>query len=105
MVRSQVGVIWFRLKVRGFPVHVFEAGSGSNAIMAAYHLIGALQKLEADWNVRAKADRHFKELNHPINFNPGIIRGGRLGLQRAGLVRRRLPDRNSAGLVGGRLPE
>ena len=39
MVRSQVGVIWFRLKVRGFPVHVFEAGSGSNAIMAAYHLI------------------------------------------------------------------
>jgi acetylornithine deacetylase len=45
MVRSQVGVIWFRLKVRGFPVHVFEAGSGSNAIMAAYHLIHALQKL------------------------------------------------------------
>jgi len=43
MVRSQVGVIWFRLKVRGFPVHVFEAGSGSNAIMAAYHLIHALQ--------------------------------------------------------------
>ena len=28
MVRSQVGVIWFRLKVRGHPVHVFEAGSG-----------------------------------------------------------------------------
>ena len=28
MIRSQVGVIWFRLKVRGFPVHVFEAGSG-----------------------------------------------------------------------------
>ena len=35
MVRSQVGVIWFRLKVRGFPVHVFEAGAGSNAITAA----------------------------------------------------------------------
>jgi len=39
MVRSQVGVVWFRLKVRGHPVHVFEAGSGSNAITAAYHLI------------------------------------------------------------------
>src|ERR1043165_3171398 len=37
MVRSQVGVIWFRLKVRGFPVHVSHAGSGSNAITAAYH--------------------------------------------------------------------
>src|SRR6201981_2399852 len=53
MVRAQVGVIWFRLKVRGQPVHVAHAGSGSNAIVAAYHLIGALQKLEADWNARA----------------------------------------------------
>jgi acetylornithine deacetylase len=76
MVRSQVGVIWFRLKVRGQPVHVAHAGSGSNAIMAAYHLIGALQKLEAEWNARAAGDRHFKTLVHPINFNPGIIKGG-----------------------------
>jgi acetylornithine deacetylase len=76
MVRSQVGVIWFRLKVRGHPVHVFEAGAGSNAIMAGYHLIHALQKLEADWNERAKSDRNFKAVTHPINFNPGIIKGG-----------------------------
>jgi acetylornithine deacetylase len=76
MVRSQVGVIWFRLKVRGYPVHVAHAGSGANAIMAAYHLIGALQKLEAEWNARAADDRHFKTLAHPINFNPGIIKGG-----------------------------
>ncbi|WP_315772244.1 MULTISPECIES: ArgE/DapE family deacylase [unclassified Bradyrhizobium] len=76
MVRSQVGVIWFRLKVRGFPAHVFEAGVGANAIQASYHLIHALEKLEADWNKRAKSDRHFKTLNHPINFNPGIIKGG-----------------------------
>src|SRR5689334_8871877 len=76
MVRSQVGVIWFRLKVRGFPVHVFEAGSGSNAITAAYHLIQAVEKLEAEWNGRAKRDRHFKDRTHPINFNPGIIKGG-----------------------------
>ncbi|MDU6667275.1 MAG: ArgE/DapE family deacylase [Bradyrhizobium sp.] len=76
MVRSQVGVIWFRLKVRGFPAHVFEAGIGANAIQASYHLIHALEKLEAEWNERAKSDRHFKTLNHPINFNPGIIRGG-----------------------------
>src|ERR1700751_1413435 len=76
MVRSQVGVIWFRLKVRGFPVHVSHAGSGSNAITAAYHLIQGLQKLEVEWNERAKRDRHFKALVHPINFNPGIIKGG-----------------------------
>jgi acetylornithine deacetylase len=76
MVRSQVGVIWFRMRVRGFPVHVFEAGAGANAITAAYHLIQAIEKLEADWNERAKSDQHFKDLNHPINFNPGIIKGG-----------------------------
>ncbi len=76
MVRSQVGVIWFRLKVRGFPVHVFEAGAGSNAITAAYHLIQSLEKLEAEWNERARSDRHFKAVTHPINFNPGIIKGG-----------------------------
>jgi acetylornithine deacetylase len=44
--------------------------------MAAYHLIHALGKLEAEWNERAKADHHFKALTHPINFNPGIIKGG-----------------------------
>ena len=76
MVRSQVGVIWFRLKVRGHPVHVLEAGSGSNAITAAYHLIHSLENLEADWNERARSDRHFKAVTHPINFNPGIIKGG-----------------------------
>src|SRR5437660_6844497 len=73
MVRAQVGVIWFRLKVRGITVHVAHAGSGSNAIMAAYHLIGALEKLEAAWNERAKMDRHFNAVSHPLNFNPGII--------------------------------
>ena len=74
MVRSQVGVIWFRLRVRGFPVHVFEAGSGSNAIMAAYHLIHALQKLEADWNERAKKDQHFKTVEHPSISIPASSR-------------------------------
>ncbi len=76
MIRSQVGVIWFRIRVRGFPVHVFEAGSGSNAITAAYHLIQAIEKLEIEWNRRAASDKHFKAVNHPLNFNPGIIKGG-----------------------------
>jgi acetylornithine deacetylase or succinyl-diaminopimelate desuccinylase len=76
LIRSQVGVIWFRLKVRGRPAHVAHAGSGSNAIKAAYHLIQALEGLEAEWNERAKKDRWFKTLEHPINFNPGIIKGG-----------------------------
>ena len=105
MVRSQVGVIWFRLKVRGFPVHVFEAGSGSNAIMAAYHLIHALQKLETEWNERAKTRSAFQGADASDQLQPRHHQGRRLGLQRAGMVRRRLPDRGAAGLVDRRLPE
>src|SRR5258708_32187842 len=44
MVRSQVGVIWFRLKVRGFPVHVFEAGARSHTTPRASPLIPSLDK-------------------------------------------------------------
>jgi acetylornithine deacetylase len=76
LYRAQVGVVWFRLKVRGLPVHVARAGTGSNAIKAAYHLIQALEGLEAEWNERAKAHRAFAQVPHPLNFNPGIIRGG-----------------------------
>ena len=104
MVRSQVGVIWFRLKVRGFPVHVFEAGSGSNAIMAAYHLIQrageAGNRME-----RARQERPpFQGADASDQFQSRHHQGWRLGLQRAGVVRCRLPDRDPAGLVGRRLP-
>ena len=71
-----VGVIWFRLQVHGRPVHVSRATEGSNAIKAAYRLIGALEGLEAEWNERARTDPHFGDSHHPINFNPGIIKGG-----------------------------
>ncbi len=74
--RSQVGVLWFRLKVRGRPTHVAYAGEGSNAIMAAFHLLQALQGLEVAWNERAKTAPHFDGVDHPLNFNPGIIQGG-----------------------------
>jgi acetylornithine deacetylase len=76
LIRSQVGVIWFRLMVRGRPAHVAQAGSGSNAIKAAYHLVQALEGLEEEWNRRAAKDRHFGALTHPVNFNPGMIKGG-----------------------------
>lgn len=76
MVRAQTGVIWFRLRVRGKPTHVSVAGTGSNAIMAAFGMVEALQGLEAEWNERAKTDRYFAGLEHPLNFNPGIISGG-----------------------------
>ena len=76
LVRANVGVIWFQVRVRGKPVHVREAGAGTNAIEAAYHLIAALRRLEAEWNARKAHHRHFENLEHPINFNVGRIQGG-----------------------------
>jgi acetylornithine deacetylase len=71
-----LGVIWFRLKIRGEPTHVARAGEGFNAIKAASYLIKELEGLEAEWNKRASSDPVYGSVTHPINFNPGIIRGG-----------------------------
>lgn len=74
--RSQVGVLWFRIAVRGRPVHVATAAQGSNAITAAYDVIQALEGLEEDWNIRAATDPVYSDVPHPLNFNVGKIEGG-----------------------------
>lgn len=76
LVRANVGVLWFRVHVRGLPVHVRDAGSGANAIEACFPLIEALRELEAEWNRAGKGMRYFEDLEHPINFNVGKIAGG-----------------------------
>jgi acetylornithine deacetylase len=76
LVRANVGVLWFRVHVRGAPVHVREAGAGANAIEAAFGVVQALRRLEAEWNTRKELYRHFEHLHHPINFNIGKIAGG-----------------------------
>ena len=76
LVRANVGVIWFRVHVRGSPVHVREATTGANAIEAAHRLIQALRGLEKEWNARKADHRYFEDLQHPINFNVGRIEGG-----------------------------
>ncbi|MEM8754722.1 MAG: ArgE/DapE family deacylase [Pseudomonadota bacterium] len=76
LVRANVGVLWFRVNLRGLPVHVREAGAGANAIEAAFPIITALRALEERWNDERGAHRHFEDLDHPINFNVGKIEGG-----------------------------
>lgn len=76
LMRAQVGVIWFRLKVRGEPAHAARATTGFNAIKATIHILQALEKLEAEWNERTRRDPYFGALPHPLNLNPGIIHGG-----------------------------
>lgn len=75
ITRSQTGTIWFRLKVRGVPVHVMVAQDGSNAIMSAYALIQALYAHTRALNEAGRDDPWYGATD-PIKFNPGIIRGG-----------------------------
>ncbi len=79
LARASVGVMWFRLRVRGVPVHVARAQTGSNAIMSAYVLINAVYALTAEINERAKTHEWYKDVPDPVKFNPGVIRGGDWG--------------------------
>ncbi|MGI4810086.1 MAG: ArgE/DapE family deacylase, partial [Janthinobacterium lividum] len=76
ITRAHVGVMWFRLRVRGVPVHVARAQAGSNAIMSAYQLVLALQRHTETLNATAKSDPWFGGIPDPLKFNPGVIRGG-----------------------------
>ncbi|MGF3022411.1 ArgE/DapE family deacylase [Methylobacterium aquaticum] len=76
LVRANTGVLWFRVEVRGRPVHVREMGTGANAIDAAYRVIGALRALEERWNADKAGRPHFEDEAHPINLNIGRIEGG-----------------------------
>ena len=76
LVRAQIGVIWLQIKVQGIPVHVAYAGTGSNAIDAAFVLIQGLKELEQKWNAERVDQPYYADHDHPINFNVGKIAGG-----------------------------
>ena len=76
ITRCHTGTLWFRLRVRGVPVHVAVAQSGSNAILSAYHLIQALQEHTRALNRAAREHPWYRDIPDPIKFNPGVIRGG-----------------------------
>lgn len=76
LTRGHVGVMWFRLRIRGVPVHVAVADSGTNAIMSAYAVIQEIYKLTVQINEGAKTHPLFAGMTDPVKFNPGIIRGG-----------------------------
>jgi acetylornithine deacetylase len=71
---SQVGVLWFQVRVAGRPAHAGEAPEGQNAIEATFPVIRVLRELEAELNVDPPAP--YDGYPHPINLNVGMIRGG-----------------------------
>ncbi|GGC63816.1 ArgE/DapE family deacylase [Chelatococcus reniformis] len=76
ILRGTVGVMWFRLRIQGHPVHVSESEHGTNAILSAFGLIQAIQAFTRELNERVKSHPWFSKLANPIKFNPGKIRGG-----------------------------
>lgn len=76
LVTAQLGVIWFQVHLKGIPVHVAYAGSGSNAIEAAIPLMAALHKMEDRWNAPACRHASYSGHNHALNLNIGKIQGG-----------------------------
>lgn len=71
---SQVGVLWFQVRVAGRPAHAGDAPKGQNAIEATFPLIRALRELEAELNLAPPAP--YDVYPHPINLNVGVMRGG-----------------------------
>ncbi|SDR48635.1 acetylornithine deacetylase [Rhizobiales bacterium GAS113] len=76
ILRGTVGVMWFRLKLRGRPAHVSRSEQGTNAILSAFGLIEAIREFTRELNSRVKSHPWFGKLENPIKFNPGKISGG-----------------------------
>jgi acetylornithine deacetylase len=74
--RSHTGTLWFRLRVRGMPVHASVTQTGSNAIFSAFRLSEALQRHTEELNKAAPSHPWYKDVPDPIKFNVGVIKGG-----------------------------
>lgn len=71
---SQVGVMWFSVRIVGVSGHAAESQQATNAIEESLAVIGALRSLEAELN--AAPPSPYDLFTHPINLNVGTIRGG-----------------------------
>lgn len=71
---SQVGVLWFEVKIKGLPGHAAESGHAVNAIESSLKMINALRVLEAELN--AAPPPPYDAYPHPIGLNVGTIHGG-----------------------------
>ena len=72
---SELGVIWFRVRVRGGSAHVASAHKSVNVIESCYPLMEALHRLERSMNDQISHPLYLKH-EHPINLNVGEIKGG-----------------------------
>ncbi|MDQ3411471.1 MAG: ArgE/DapE family deacylase [Chloroflexota bacterium] len=72
---AHVGVLWFRIAIAGKSWHAMQAYRGVNAILKARPVIDALVDLDRRLNEQP-VHPSFAGIEHPINLNIGVIRGG-----------------------------
>jgi acetylornithine deacetylase len=75
IVTHQVGVLWFKVTVRGAARHVLSASAGVNAIETCFPIIACLRELEAELNNGPRPDAYVG-MDHPLNLNVGVFKGG-----------------------------
>lgn len=73
---TQIGVIWFQVRVLGKTTHVLGAGQGVNAIEKSWTIIQALRGLERETNRPERIPDPYQSMQNPINLNVGVIDGG-----------------------------
>ena len=71
---SQVGVLWFHVRMKGLSGHAAERGHAVNAIESSLKMIQALRVLETELNDASPAP--YDQYPHPIGLNVGTISGG-----------------------------
>lgn len=72
--QAHVGVLWFRIAIKGESAHAAVAWKGVNAISKA---VPVIQELEAlDRKLNETVHPLFEGVQHPINLNIGVIQGG-----------------------------
>lgn len=76
VLRRQVGVVWFRVRVLGKTTHALGTAAGVNAIEKSWLFIQALRRLEEETNRPERIPATYAGVAHPINLNVGIITGG-----------------------------
>lgn len=68
--------MWARVTVRGKGAHVERASDSVNAVLAAIPLLETVRALETEVNNAPDLSPQFEGLDHPLNYNVGIMRGG-----------------------------
>lgn len=75
ILTHQVGVMWFKVTVKGTASFLQDGSVGTNAINKCFALIVALQQLEEELNSE-NVPGAYQGMNQPLKLNVGIIKGG-----------------------------